>query len=132
MSGEHDSYWAEMLGLHLISHIADARQVAKLDNQAITKVAGTPPMREESDTDLRIPLATTVQQKLMTVEEIKGHRKETDAVDAADAHDIRYNNITDRLAKQSALLAPHDIVYTSLASISIAGGGGGGGANAST
>ena len=122
VSGEQESYRAEMFGLHLINHMTGLHQTAQLDNQAVTKVAETPPMREESDTNLRVPLANAVPRKSMTVEWIKGHRRETEAIDAADKHDIRYNNITDGLAKQAAKLAPQDIVYTSPASISIAGG----------
>ena len=53
VSGEQESYRAEILGLHLISHMTESHQTAKLDNQATTKVAG----REESDTNLRVPLA---------------------------------------------------------------------------
>ena len=77
---------------------------------------------EELDTDLRVPLAHAVQHKSIKVEWIKGHRKEAEAFNAVDKQDIRYNNITDGLAKQAAKLAPQDIVYTSPASIDIAGG----------
>ena len=63
-----------------------------------------------------------MKRKSMTVEWIKGHCRETEAIGAADKLDIMYNNITDGLAKQAAKLAPQDIVYTSPASISITGG----------
>ena len=56
------------------------------------------------------------------VEWIKGHRRETEAINAVDMQDIRYNNIKDGLAKQAAKLAPQEIVSTSPASISIPGG----------
>ena len=79
-------------------------------------------MREELDIDLRVPLAHAVQRKSITVECIRGHRREMEAINVADKQDIRYNNITDGLVKQAAKLAPQDIVYTSPASISIAGG----------
>ena len=63
--------------------MAQLHQIAKLDNQAITKVAGTSPIPEESATDLREPLAATVQRKLLTVRWIKGHRGEREAIDDA-------------------------------------------------
>ena len=109
-----------MFGLHLISHMTWSHRTAKLDNPAVTNVVITPAVRQESDTNLRVPLADAVQHKSLTVEWIKGHSTETEAIDAADKQDIRYNNINNRLAKQVAKLAPQDIVYTFPANISIA------------
>ena len=82
--GEQESYRAEMFGLHLISHMTESHQTAKVDNQAVTKVARTPPVGEELDTELRVPLADAVQCKSMMVEWIKGHCRETEALDAAN------------------------------------------------
>ena len=75
-------------------------------------------MRKASDTNL----ADTVRHKSMIVDRIKGHRTETEAIDVAEKQDIMYSNVTNGLAKQAATLAPHDIVCTSPASISIPGG----------
>ena len=121
VSGEQESYRAEMLGLYLISQLADPGQVAKLDNQAVTKVARVLREKKESDVDLGVPLAETVQQKGLQVEWIKGHRTEQEAANAADKQDIHYNNVTDGMAKPAATLALQDIVHNSPASIHIAG-----------
>ena len=101
-----------MFGLYLISHMAEPHETTKLDNQAVTKVAGTSPIQEESYTDLKEPLAATVRRKSLIVQRIKEHRGERKAIDDANKQDIRYNNITDGLAKQAARLAPQDIYLT--------------------
>ena len=111
-----------MYGLYLLSQRASPRQVAKLDNQAVTKVAATEPTREESDVDFRVPLANTMRQIKLQAEWIKRHRKEKEAKDNEDKKDIQYNNITDGLDKQAAKLAPQHIAFTSPASVHIAGG----------
>ena len=46
VSREQELYRAEMFELHLINHMTESHRTAKLDNQALTKVARTPPVRE--------------------------------------------------------------------------------------
>ena len=74
--GEQESYKAEMSGMYLNSRLVGQGQVAKFDNQAVTTVAAVEPTQEESDVDLRVPLATTVRRKELRVESIQGHRKD--------------------------------------------------------
>ena len=116
-----ESYRSEICGLYLITQLHAPRQAAKLDNQAVTKVAATEPTREESDVDLKTPLANTMRHKQLRAKWIKGHCKDWEVKNKEDKQVIRYNNITDGLAKQAANLAPQDIVFTSSASIHIAG-----------
>ena len=86
------------------------------------KVAAVEPTGgKELAGDLRVPLAATVQRKELQVEWIWGQCKEKEATGAVDRHDIQYNNTTDGLATIAARL-PQDTVFTSAASISIAGG----------
>ena len=98
MEGEEESYKAEMQGLYLINQLAYKRQVAKLDNQAVTKVAPHKLAREESDMDLGILLTPKMQQTHLTVEWIKAHQQEAEARSRGEKIDIRYDNITDGLA----------------------------------
>ena len=81
VSGEQELYRVEMYRLSLISHLSVPTQMAKLDNQAVTKVASIEP--------LNIPLATTMRQKHLQAEWIKGHGSEGGPKDKEDRQDIR-------------------------------------------
>ena len=73
-------------------HDSRVKHAAIIDERARErgqKVASKDLIREESDMDLRTPLAAKLEEKRLMVEWIKGHRREAGARSQEEKIDIR-------------------------------------------